>query len=282
MDRQKFGRQRVCFGDADARLLTSLLRQKRIVLATERETDDYLHAIISKPWGREYRIYADQWFDVWKLDILAGQATSLHCHPRKETMLLCLRGQGRLRLLADTVRLMPQARYAIGRGVVHATENSADVPLELIEIEVPRNKLDLIRVEDRYGRRGAPYEMRGEVSDPESCLAPLEGQIVGAMLRRICPERRYQFAVCRGEALLTLAKERLLHFAIVLDALHAIRQEIQVVVGAAIGAGQVEAENWYLVIMDTEPSGEGCKGSAKRRSDGNERNGEGKRTWVAL
>jgi mannose-6-phosphate isomerase-like protein (cupin superfamily) len=264
MERQKSGVQRVCFGDADERRLTGLLRHQPIELATEQVgTCDFLHTIISKPWGREYRIYADHLFDVWKLDILAGQATSLHCHPRKETMLLCLSGQGRLRFLAGTTRLSPPDIYAIGRGVVHATENSAEVPLELIEVEVPRNKLDLIRVEDRYGRSGAPYETRGKVSDPESCLVPLDEQIAGAMLRRVCPERRYRFAVERGEALLALAKGRHLHFAIALDAVHAIRQEIQALPTASIGAGQVGKQSWYLVIMDAECSEEGCAGRRK-------------------
>jgi mannose-6-phosphate isomerase-like protein (cupin superfamily) len=255
MDWHEVRVHRVCFGDADARRLEHLLRHKPIALACEHvETDDYLQAVISKPWGREYRIYADQFFDIWKLDILAGQATSLHCHPRKETWLLCLSGRGRLRLLAGSLRLAPSEICSIGRGAFHATENSAEGPLELIEVEVPRNKLDLIRIEDRYGRGGRPYETAGQVGEGECCLAPLDGQLPGALLRRFCPKRRYRFAVERGEALPEMARQQSIRFVIALDAVQAIRQEIQVVPGASLDPRHIDSQSRYLAIMEAERS----------------------------
>ena len=45
----------------------------------------------------------------------------------------------------------------IGKGVFHGTTNAGPDDLHLVEIEVPRNKFDLVRLHDRYGRRGEHY-----------------------------------------------------------------------------------------------------------------------------
>ncbi|OTP93517.1 hypothetical protein B6D16_12545 [Gilliamella apicola] len=58
------------------------------------EKDTYLNGLIKKPWGFEYRIYADNFYDVWRLHINPNSKTSMHCHPRKDTVLLCLGGNG--------------------------------------------------------------------------------------------------------------------------------------------------------------------------------------------
>jgi hypothetical protein len=50
----------------------------------------YLNGFIEKPWGHEYRIYCDYLFDVWRLRLSQGETTSMHCHVRKDTVLLCL------------------------------------------------------------------------------------------------------------------------------------------------------------------------------------------------
>ena len=46
----------------------------------------------------------------------------------------------------------------IGKGVFHGTTNAGPDDLHLVEIEVPRNKFDLVRLHDRYGRRGEHYQ----------------------------------------------------------------------------------------------------------------------------
>jgi len=64
---------------------------KNQVLENESFKDDiHLNKLVSKPWGHEYRVFCNQMYDAWKLKILPRQETSMHCHPRKDTVLLCL------------------------------------------------------------------------------------------------------------------------------------------------------------------------------------------------
>lgn len=58
------------------------------------EKDTYLNGLIKKPWGFEYRIYADNLYYIWWLHINPNVRTSMHCHPRKDTVLLCLEKNG--------------------------------------------------------------------------------------------------------------------------------------------------------------------------------------------
>lgn len=123
-------------------------------------TDTYLDAVIEKPWGHEYRIYADMLIDVWKLMLAPGQSTSMHCHPRKETVLMCLSGSLRVNFLSEATRVEAGQYVRIPKGVFHSTDNVGVADAHLVEVETPRNKFDLVRKKDRYGRQGQQYETR--------------------------------------------------------------------------------------------------------------------------
>jgi hypothetical protein len=85
---------------SDVALLQQTVEAFNLSLQAERfDIDSHLDQFIEKPWGYEYRVYADNFYDLWKLCLLPGRATSLHCHPRKETALLCLKGQAHVQLL---------------------------------------------------------------------------------------------------------------------------------------------------------------------------------------
>ncbi len=146
----------------DQRLLAATLRDRGAAPLQSEHFDDprhaYLDELIPKPWGDEFRAYADDVYDVWKLRLRAGHGTSLHCHPRKQTALLCLAGRGLIELIGTARPIMAGESVMIGRGVFHRTENTGRVDLHLAEVELPRNKFDLIRLADRYGRRAAAYE----------------------------------------------------------------------------------------------------------------------------
>jgi len=154
----------------DIHAFSAELANGQIMRFEDFTQDVYLNAVIEKPWGHEYRIYADMLIDVWKLMLAPGQSTSMHCHPRKETVLLCLEGQLRINFLNDT-RLVQRGQYVrIPKGAFHSTDNIGEDEAHLIEVETPRNKFDLIRRKDRYGRQGQQYETRESVRD----IAPLE------------------------------------------------------------------------------------------------------------
>lgn len=123
------------------------------------DRDLYLNELILKPWGCEYRIYCDCIFDIWRLHISPNQSTSMHCHIQKDTVLFCLFGDGFTRFLDGSIHhLKAGENIYIGKGVFHAT-SSGSAGLELIEVENPRNKFDLLRSKDNYGRESTAYEV---------------------------------------------------------------------------------------------------------------------------
>jgi mannose-6-phosphate isomerase-like protein (cupin superfamily) len=146
-------------GRADITALNRLLR-RGLRAGNERfDAEAHLRNVIPKPWGYEYRAYADDFFDFWALHIDAPHGTSMHVHPRKLTYLICLAGNGLTWGLGGTEHpIGPGTVVRIGRGAFHATRNTSDQPLELIEVEVPRNKYDLVRLQDDYNRAGTGYE----------------------------------------------------------------------------------------------------------------------------
>jgi mannose-6-phosphate isomerase-like protein (cupin superfamily) len=119
----------------------------------------YLDRLIHKPWGSEFRVYEDDLADVWCLYLHAGQRTSLHCHPRKRTALLCLEGTG-------TVSTHGGVRYAfqagdvlhIQPGAYHRAAADSRTGLRLVEVESPKDKFDLVRIADDFRNVDAPYE----------------------------------------------------------------------------------------------------------------------------
>ena len=119
-----------------------------------------LDGVIPKPWGYEFRAFADEYFDMWSLHIGPGHATSMHVHPRKLTYLMCLDGSGLITGLSSEAQVGPGTIVRIAPGAFHSTRNPADAPLLLVEVEVPRNKLDLLRLSDGYRRAGTGYETR--------------------------------------------------------------------------------------------------------------------------
>jgi len=168
------------------------------LLSNESFAEDlFLDELIPKPWGREYRIYADNFHDVWKLEMGPGRATSLHYHPRKDTVLMCLGGHGRIKLADTEIDVRAGNHIFIGRGVFHATTNIGEDELELIEVEHPRNKFDLVRVQDSYGRASQPYESTGAASKTLPALVPFGG-IPGAKYRPTDIHGHHRFTICKA------------------------------------------------------------------------------------
>lgn len=163
------------------------------------EHDTHLNELIPKPWGHEYRIFCNQMYDAWKLKILPGQETSMHCHPRKDTVLLCLEGQGTISYLdKDNATLIPGKYIHLPKGVYHST-SATDDDLHIVELENPRNKLDLLRQEDRYGRKNTSYETLSENGD----LGSLEKLSAGmnTLIRTKDYENKFRYSLLSGDDL---------------------------------------------------------------------------------
>lgn len=247
---------RVDASSADFRLLDATMqeshswpRYEEIAYRQESELDE----VISKPWGHEYRIYCDPFYDVWRLTLEPGQSTSEHCHPRKTTALICLSGHGRLNLLTGSYALNANDIVVIGRGVFHLTQNTDDEQLEVIEIEAPRNKFDLVRAEDSYGRRGQPYSDPpiDQISVPRMIAAPL---LENARYRRTCASGRSRFNVVGGDHLPDrYAGDASLYVALLLSTSCALTDSITLLASASDWPSTINPHGVYFTIFSAAP-----------------------------
>lgn len=129
------------------------------------------NVIVNKPWGFEYLVYESSEVAVWLLFIKAHHQTSMHCHPRKTTGLLLLKGEAQLAFLADSKFISAPEKQMIRRGLFHSTRAESPDGAYLLEIETPNDKKDLIRLIDRYGRVNKGYEgSNHEALKTDKCL----------------------------------------------------------------------------------------------------------------
>tara|TARA_Y100000592_G_scaffold73504_1_gene114494 strand:+ start:10972 stop:11646 length:675 start_codon:yes stop_codon:yes gene_type:complete len=118
----------------------------------------YDKSIVKKPWGYEYLAYENDKVGLWFLYIAKDQQTSMHCHPNKTTGLILLDGEAELFFLGNSNKLKPVSKTMIRKGLFHSTKATSENGAFVFEIETPVQKHDLVRLEDKYGREGKPYE----------------------------------------------------------------------------------------------------------------------------
>ncbi len=131
----------------------------------------YQDVIVSKPWGYEYLCYQNEVLAIWFLFIRAGERTSMHCHPNKNTGFVVLEGEVALSFLRNTLTLRGLEKIHIFRGRFHSTRAVSTPGAFLLEIETPEDKHDLVRLEDSYGRVATGYEgVEHELPRSADCL----------------------------------------------------------------------------------------------------------------
>jgi len=106
---------------------------------------------VRKPWGFEYCIFENK-CSVWCMHINRGEETSMHCHKKKDTIIQLLDGKAEICGLAGKYRLDPLERMEIPKGMYHSTKALKDSVL--LEFEDPKNISDIVRLKDKYGRKG--------------------------------------------------------------------------------------------------------------------------------
>ncbi|MBI4764781.1 MAG: hypothetical protein HY787_09270 [Deltaproteobacteria bacterium] len=119
---------------------------------------DYKDSIVTKPWGYEYLMYQSDKIGIWFLHIVEGRQTSLHCHPAKKTGYILLSGEAEVSFLKDTTRLKAISKLMIREGLFHSTKAISPSGIQVIEVESPPDKTNLVRLDDAYGRKEQPYE----------------------------------------------------------------------------------------------------------------------------
>ena len=123
----------------------------------EDDGTDYTGVRIKKPWGHELEKYKDEDVAIWFLHIHSGQQTSLHCHVNKTTGFFVMVGEAILKTLDESHTVSEGDVVVIQKGAFHQIISNGG-PVVLYEFETPANKRDLVRLEDRYGRKGMGYE----------------------------------------------------------------------------------------------------------------------------
>lgn len=113
--------------------------------------------IVNKPWGYEYLAYENKNLAIWILHIKENEKTSLHCHSKKLTGLICLDGLIEVNFLNDKVNVCPMQKVMIRPTLFHSSKSLKGESV-IIEIETPVDKNDLIRLTDSYGREKKRYE----------------------------------------------------------------------------------------------------------------------------
>ena len=131
----------------------------------------YENTVVKKPWGYEYLVYQNDKVALWFLYIGSEQQTSMHCHPNKTTGLIILDGKANLSFLNNVVEIEPVTKVMIRKGLFHSTKATSENGACVFEIETPVDKHDLVRLDDKYGREGTPYEdSTFETPKAEDCL----------------------------------------------------------------------------------------------------------------
>lgn len=122
------------------------------------QPDNYKNKVVLKPWGYEFLVFENDCIAVWLLYIKKDFSTSIHSHPTKKTSLILLSGSAMITTFSNRKYLKGGDALIIEKGVFHSTKAISDEGVFLLETETPPNKIDLMRLEDRYGRAMSGYE----------------------------------------------------------------------------------------------------------------------------
>ena len=124
---------------------------------------DYFNKINDKPWGKEYLAYQNKNIGIWILHVNSNQETSLHCHFKKDTILIPLTGCFKINLFNDYKILNIFDCIFVPRSTFHGIHSYVNNGI-LMEIEVYTenieytDKNDLLRIKDIYNRDKDKYE----------------------------------------------------------------------------------------------------------------------------
>ena len=168
----------------------------------------YAGVIVNKPWGQEYLVYENEHVGLWYLYIHKDQKTSMHCHPKKNTGLVLLTS-----FLNNSIRMSSLKKVMIRRGLFHSTMGLSDEGAHIFEIETPKDKKDLVRLEDTYGRKLSPYEGKNkEQTKTEDCLWVTDPEKGSCNIYNFCNCIMYAESILNKERLFNRASDDIFVF----------------------------------------------------------------------
>ena len=124
---------------------------------------NYFNKVNIKPWGKEYLAYQNKKIGIWILHINKNQETSLHCHFKKDSLLIALTGCFKINLFKDFKIIHALEELYIPRNTFHGihaySDNSILLEIELYTEQISyTDKNDLLRLRDIYIRDNCNYE----------------------------------------------------------------------------------------------------------------------------
>ena len=132
---------------------------------------NYLNKVNDKPWGKEYLSYQNKKIGIWILYVNKEQETSLHCHFKKDTILINISGCFKINLYNDYKILNLFECLYVPRNTFHGIHSYTDNSI-LMEIEIYTqsiqytDKNDLLRIKDKYSRDKTNYETSVKEREP--------------------------------------------------------------------------------------------------------------------
>ena len=124
---------------------------------------NYFNKINDKPWGKEYLAYQNKEIGIWILHVNKNHETSLHCHFKKDTILIPISGCFKINLHNKFIILNLLDNIYVPRNTFHGIHSYSDDAI-LMEIEIYTehisytDKNDLLRIKDIYNRDKTHYE----------------------------------------------------------------------------------------------------------------------------
>lgn len=128
-----------------------------------QQPENYKDTVVTKPWGFEYLIFENKSVGIWFLHVRHGHGTSMHCHPKKKTSMVLLTGEALCSTFHQRNWLNGLEAIILDKGVFHSTQSLSVRGINMIEIETPPEKTDLLRLDDTYGRELSGYEGLSEM-----------------------------------------------------------------------------------------------------------------------
>mgnify|MGYP003129087057 CR=1 FL=1 len=121
---------------------------------------DFRAYVVNKPWGYEYLTFENDNIAIWVLHLDYEQSTSLHCHTKKLTGLICLDGEVQVSFIKNKQIIKSMDKVMIRPTLFHSSKSLSKKGSVIIEIETPVDKDDLVRLRDSYGRENKSYESK--------------------------------------------------------------------------------------------------------------------------
>jgi mannose-1-phosphate guanylyltransferase / mannose-6-phosphate isomerase len=115
-----------------------------------------LHREVFRPWGSYDSIENGPRFQVKRLKVKPGATLSLQMHHHRTEHWIVVSGTARITRGDEVFLLEENQSTYIPIGVRHRIENPGKIPVHIIEVQSGSylGEDDIVRLEDRYGRKG--------------------------------------------------------------------------------------------------------------------------------